>query len=170
MSLIIKEDPSEYPLCPDGLHSAIIVDAVDLGQQESPWGAKHKLSLVFETQLQDEEGNHYILAKRYTWSLHEKSSLRKDLERLLGKKFTPEELLAGIDLEEVLIGMSCQVLVVHNDSQENSRTYANIESILPYKTSSGQVAKNAIKSSGNYQRVIERADYQTPEEFALNGM
>lgn len=166
--LIIREDPSEYPLCPDGLHSAVIVDAVDLGNQESPWGAKHKLSLVFETQLQDEEGNHYILAKRYTWSLHEKSSLRKDLERLLGKKFTQEELLAGIDLEEVLINMSCQILVVHNETDD--RTYANIESILPYKNASGQVAKNAIKSSGNYQRVVERADYKTPEEYSLNGV
>lgn len=167
MSLIIKEDPSEYPLCPDGLHAAVLVDVVDLGKQESPWGAKHKLSLVFETQLLDEEGNHYILAKRYTWSLHEKSSLRKDLERLLGKKFTSDELLAGVDLE-VLIGMSCQILIVHNETED--RTYANIESILPYKTSSGQVAKNAIKSSGNYQRVIERPDYKTPEEFALNGV
>ncbi len=167
MSLIIKEDPSEYPLCPDGLHGAVIVDAVDLGKQESPWGAKHKLSLVFETQLQDEEGNPYILAKRYTWSLHEKSSLRKDLERLLGKKFTSDELLAGVDLEE-LIDRSCQILVVHNETED--RTYANIESILPYKSASGQVVKNAIKSSGNYQRVIERPDYKTPEEFASNGV
>lgn len=166
MSLIIKEDPSDFPLAPDGLHSAVIVDAVDLGQQESPWGAKHKLSLVFETQLQDEEGSHYILAKRYTWSLHEKSSLRKDLERLLGKKFTSEELLSGVNLEDY-IGMSCQVLVVHNETDD--RTYANIESILPYKNASSQVAKNTIKSSGNYQRVIDRAEYKTPDEFALNG-
>lgn len=84
MSLIIKEDPSEYPLCPDGLHAAVLVDAVDLGTQESPWGAKHKLSLVFETQTLDEEGKPFILVKRYTWSLHEKSSLRKDLERFRG--------------------------------------------------------------------------------------
>ena len=166
MSLIIKEDPSEYPLCPDGLHGAVIVDAVDLGKQESPWGAKHKLSLVFETQIQDESGSPYILAKRYNWSLHEKSNLRKDLERLLGKKFSYEELLAGFDLEE-LIGTSCNILVVHNETDE--RSYANIESILPTKGKRGIIVSDAFEPSGDYERVINRPEYNTPEEFALNG-
>lgn len=166
MSLIIKEDPSEYPLCPDGLHGAVIVDAVDLGHQESPWGAKHKLSLVFETQLQDEEGKPYILAKRYNWSLHEKSNLRKDLERLLGKKFSHEELLNGVNLEE-LIGVSCNILVVHNETEE--RTYANIESVLPTKGKRGQIVTDAFETSGTYERVINRPDYKTPAEYALNG-
>lgn len=166
MSLIIKEDPSEYPLCPDGLHSAVIVDAVDLGMQASPWGEKHKLSIVFETQLTNEDGNHYILASRYNWSLHEKSNLRKDLERLLGKKFTHEELLEGFDLNSI-VGMSCNILVVHHKTED--RTYANIESILPYKDSSGRVLKNSLTPSGNYQRVINRSDYKKPEEYSLNG-
>jgi hypothetical protein len=166
MSLIIKEDPSEYPLCPDGLHAAVLVDAVDLGKQESPWGAKHKLSLVFETQTVDEEGNPFILAKRYTWSLHEKSSLRKDLERFRGLKFTLEELTEGVDLE-AYIGMSCQILVVHNETED--RVYANIESVLPYKNTRGLVAYEELTSSGTYIRVVERVNYQTPEEFTLNG-
>lgn len=164
--LIITENPEDYPLCPDGLHSAVIVDAVDLGQQETPWGGKHKLSLVFETQLTDEQGSHYILAKRYNWSLHEKSNLRKDLERLLGKKFTSQELLDGVNLEE-LIGMSCNILVVHNETEE--RTYANIESLLPYKDGSGRVVKDGLMPSGKYERVIHRPDYQKPEEYTLNG-
>lgn len=167
MSLIIKEDPSEYPLCPDGLHSAVVVDAVDLGNQSSPWGEKHKLSLVFETQLTDEEGTSYILASRYNWSLHEKSNLRKDLERLLGKKFTSEELLEGFNLES-LVGMSCNILVVHNETDD--RTYANIESLLPYKDERGRLAKDGLAPSGNYERVIHRPDYKTPEEYSTNGV
>lgn len=164
MSLIIKEDPSEYPLCPDGLHSAVLVDAVDLGQQESKFGTKHKLSLVFETQLQDDEGKSFILVKRYTWSLHEKSNLRKDLERFRGLKFTLEELTDGVDLESY-IGMSCQILVVHNETED--RVYANIESMLPYKNSKGKIKYFELEPSGTYQRVIERPEYQTPEEFAM---
>jgi len=167
MSLIIKEDPSEYPLCPDGLHAAVLVDAVDLGKQESPWGAKHKLSLVFETQTQDEEGKPFILVKRYTWSLHEKSNLRKDLERFRGHKLEPSELKEGVDLESY-IGMSCNILVVHNEV-EDGKVYANIESVLPYKNAKGEVAYFELKPSGNYQRVIERPEYKTPEEYALNG-
>jgi len=168
MSLVIKEDPNEYPLCPDGLHSAVLVDAVDLGKQESPWGAKHKLSLVFETQLQDEEANHYILAKRYTWSLHEKSNLRKDLERFRGEKFSLDELSQGIDLEAFL-GMSCNLLVVHN-AVEDGKVYANIESVLPYKNSTGTVEYFGLTPSGTYQRVKEREGYKTPKEFELNGV
>ncbi len=165
MPLIIKDEPQEYPLCPDGLHSAVLVDAVDLGKQESPWGAKHKLSLVFEAQLQDEEGSHYILAKRYTWSLHEKSNLRKDLERFRGQKFTLDELAHGVDLE-AFIGMSCNILVVHNEI-EDGKIYSNIESLLSYKDSTGAVKYFGLTPSGSYQRVIERPDYK--EEFALNG-
>lgn len=167
MPLIVKDEPNEYPLCPDGLHAAILVDAVDLGQQESKFGTKHKLSLVFETQLKDEDDQPYILVKRYTWSLHEKSNLRKDLERFRGHKLEANELKEGVDLE-AFIGMSSNILVVHNEV-EDGKIYANIESVLPYKNSSGQVAYFELKSSGNYQRVIERSDYKTPEDFALNG-
>jgi hypothetical protein len=166
MPLIITENPEEYPLCPDGLHSASIVDCVDLGQQESKFGVRHKLSIVFETQILDDDGKPFILVKRYTWSLHEKSNLRKDLERFRGQKFTHEELMDGVDLESY-IGMSCNILIVHNEV-EDGKVYANIESVLPYKNANGQVEYFAITSSGNYQRVIERADYKTPEEFALN--
>lgn len=168
MPLIVKEDSSEYPLCPDGLHAAVLVDAVDLGQQESKFGTKHKLSLVFETQLKDEEDQPYILVKRYTWSLHEKSNLRKDLERFRGHKLEANELKEGVDLESY-IGMSCNILVVHNEV-EDGKVYANIESVLPYKNAKGEVAYFELKPSGNYQRVIERPDYKTPEEYPKNGV
>jgi len=38
-----------------------------------------------------------MISKRYTMSLGEQSTLRKDLESWRGKKFTPEEL-QGFDL------------------------------------------------------------------------
>jgi len=163
--LIIKDEPSEYPLCPDGLHAAILVDAVDLGKQESPWGAKHKLSLVFETQLTDEDDKPFIIVKRYTWSLHEKSNLRKDLERFRGHKLDLNELKEGVDLE-AYIGMSCNILVVHNEV-EDGKIYANIESVLPYKNAKGKLSYFELAPSGTYQRVIERDNYLQPEEFAM---
>ncbi|WP_409029372.1 phage replication initiation protein, NGO0469 family [Gracilimonas sediminicola] len=164
MPFIVKEDPSEYPLCPEGLHPAVLVDAVDLGEQSSPWGSKHKLSLIFETQEKAEEDKTFILSKRYTWSLHEKSNLRKDLERFRGDKFLPRELQEGVDLE-YYIGMSCQILVVHNEVEE--RTFANIESVLPYKDSAtGEISYFALKPSGDYIRAIDRPDYKTPEEYS----
>lgn len=44
--------------------------------------------------------------------------------------YTPEELQLGVDLEN-LLDMSATLFIAHNETEE--RTYANIESILPFK-------------------------------------
>ena len=167
MSLIINHDPSDYSLCPEGLHKAQIVDAVELGSIETPFGEKQMVSLVVQTELTDEEGKPFILAKRFNRSLHEKASLRIALERLNGRKFTIEQLHDGIDLE-AFIGLHCSVLVVQNETTE--RTYANIDAFLPGSREIGTA--KAKTSSGNYQRVKDREGYLEPEEFAqhVNGV
>ncbi len=40
--LIITEDPDNYPVPDEGLHSSVLVDAVNLGTLDSPWGSKKK--------------------------------------------------------------------------------------------------------------------------------
>ena len=57
------------------------------------------------------DGKPFLISRRYSLSLHEKSSLRRDLESWRGRAFTQEEL-RGFDLE-VLIGVGCLVSVVH---------------------------------------------------------
>ena len=166
--LIITEDPSNYPVPDEGLHSAVLVDAVNLGTLETPWGPKEKVSLIFELQSTDEDGKRFIVGKRFTRSLNEKAALRKFLEKWRGMKYTPAELQQGIDLEN-LLGMSSTLFVVLNETEE--RTYANIESILPYKNKHGDIDHFALKPSGEYTRVIHREGYKEPEEYAdsLNG-
>ncbi|WP_340104151.1 phage replication initiation protein, NGO0469 family [Rhodohalobacter sp. 8-1] len=166
--LIITEDPSNYPVPDEGLHSAVLVDAVNLGTLETPWGPKEKISLIFELQSTDEDGRHFIVGKRFTRSMNEKASLRKFLEKWRSIKYTPAELQQGVDLEN-LIGMSSLLLVVLNETQE--RTYANIESILPYKNRHGDIDHFALQPSGEYIRVIHREGYKEPEKYAeaVNG-
>ncbi|MEX1014328.1 MAG: hypothetical protein WDZ80_04175 [Candidatus Paceibacterota bacterium] len=158
--LIIREDPSLYPTPDEGLHSAVLVDAVNLGALETPWGQKEKVSLIFELETTDEEtGKRFIVGKRFTRSLNEKSSLRKFLEKWRGSKYTADELQQGVNLES-LVGQNATLFIVKNETDE--RTYANIESILPYKGKNGEV----VLPSGEYTRVIERPDYKEPEEYA----
>ncbi len=166
--LLIREDPSLYPVPEEGLHSAVCVDAVDLGQLETPWGPKHKVSLIFELETKDEEGRRFIVGKRFTKSLNEKASLRKFLEKWRGSKYTPDKLQQGIDLEN-LIGMSATLFIVLNEKEE--RTYANIESVLPYKNKHGDIDHFALQPSGEYTRVIHREGYKEPEQYAesVNG-
>lgn len=168
MSIIIKETPDMYPVPDEGLHAAVCVDAVYLGELQSPWGPKHKVSLIFELQETDEEGNHFIVGKRFTKSLNEKAALRKFLEKWRGEKYTPDELQKGVDLEN-LLGMSATLFVVLNEKEE--RTYSNIESILPFKNAQGVVSPYELKPSDNYIRVKDREGYMDPEEYAesVNG-
>ena len=162
--LIIKEDPSLYPVPEEGLHAAVLVDAVDLGQLETPWGAKHKVSLIFELQTVDDDGKHYVIGKRFTRSLNDKATLRKFLEKWRGSKYTPSELTQGVDLEN-LIGLNATLFIVHNETNEE-RIFANIESILPYKNSKGVISYYDLLPSGQYIRVKDREGYKEPAEYA----
>jgi len=166
--LIITEDPSNYPVPDEGLHSAVLVDAVNLGTIETPWGPKEKVSLIYELQTTDEDGKHFIVGKRFTRSLNEKASLRKFLEKWRSMKYTSAELQQGVDLEN-LIGMCATLFIVLNETEE--RTYAKVENVLPYKNRHGDIDHFALQPSGEYTRVIYREGYKEPEEFAeaVNG-
>lgn len=168
MSLIVAYNPNDYSLCPEGLHKAQITTIEPLNDVETPFGVKNQISVIVTTEITDEEGKPYTLATRFNRSLHEKASLRQMLERLNGRKFTPEQLHEGIDLE-AFFGRHCNILVVHNPTQD--RVYANIDVFMPFNEASGQVAKNAKNSSGELIKVNNHPDYKEPEEYAqrVNG-
>ncbi len=155
MSLIVSHNPDQYSLCPEGLHKAQITSIEPLNEVETPFGIKDMISIVVQTEITDEEGKPYTLATRFNRSLHEKASLRITLERLNARKFTPEQLHKGIDLESFL-GRSCNILVVHNPTED--RVYANIDVFMPFNEASGQVAKNAKNSSGELIRLEEHVN------------
>lgn len=163
MSLIIKEEPKVYPLAPEGLFNAVCVDVVDLGHIETTFGQKHKCSLIFELEEEDETGQRFIVGKRYTVSLNEKASLRKELERWQGRAFTPEELKLGVDTEW-FIGRSCKLFIAHRETQE--RTYANIETILPPDKRGKLPNWDQVIPSGAYTRVHLRDGYLEPDAYA----
>jgi hypothetical protein len=90
MSLIVSHDPTQYSLCPEGLHKAQIITIEPLNDVETPFGVKDQISIIVQTEITDEHGKPYTLATRFNRSLHEKASLRITLERLNGRKFSPE--------------------------------------------------------------------------------
>ena len=82
------------------------------------------------------------ISKRYTLSLNEKAALRKDLAAWRGKDFTAEEL-KGFDIAK-LLGAYCMLNVVHEQSMDGQKTYANVASITPLPSA---LNKNKPKSS-----------------------
>lgn len=134
MAIYAKDTRPEFTPAPEGLHQAVCVDVIDLGLQKSTYEGKtserHMVRLVWQIEEEDENGRRFTPSQSYTNSLNEKAKLRQHLEAWRGRKFTDKELDdPGFDLE-VLIGVNCQIQVVHNIGS-SKRTYANVQAVVP---------------------------------------
>jgi hypothetical protein len=127
---------------PSGVFIGRCYSLIDLGTQLTvgQYGEKmqHKLRLGWELFGEDESGAPLTIevdgkqmpltiTKSYTVSLHEKSSLRKDLAAWRGKDFTEEEA-KSFDVSK-LIGNYCMVNVT--TSETNGKTYSNVAGLTP---------------------------------------
>jgi hypothetical protein len=102
--------------------------------------------IVYELEA---EGKYFLAFSRpYSLSLHEKSALRPDLERLLGRKLTADDL-AGFDLE-TLLGTSVRIQVEHEETDRG--IFANIAHV--------KRIEKEVEPSGDYVRVIDRDEHQ----------
>lgn len=130
----LKEGAS-FTLANRGMHSATVVAVVDEGKHlnEKYNKVSNIVSIGFEiTQKNEETGedeNLVIFSRRYTNSLHKNSALRKDLESWLGAPMSKDQV-DQFNLRQIL-GKSCTINVVHTQSQDGTKTYANIANILP---------------------------------------
>jgi len=136
--MIIAEakENKTFELVPSGNHIARCYSMVHIGTLEEEFqGEKKNLNKVritwelpTETKVfNPEKGEQpYSISKEYTLSLHEKSTLRKDLESWRGKGFTEDEAKA-FDIAK-LLGKPCMLNVIHKTSKSGNG-YAAISSI-----------------------------------------
>jgi hypothetical protein len=149
MAIEVREPESNFTPAPEGLHVAACCDVVDLGLRDTGFGEKHQVEIRWMLEDENERGLRYIVRRRYTASLSEKASLRKDLETWRGRKFAPAEL-KGFDLEK-LLGAGCQVQVVHKMTDQG-KTFANVSAVIPL--GKGQQSPGV---SPDYIREVARA-------------
>lgn len=123
--------------------AGVCVDVVELGVVDTPWGAKPKVKLVFELAQQKPNGYRVTASRTYTKSLHEKSALRPELERWLGRPLNERELASGFSFRS-LLGRPCTLTVLPALS-ENGHAYQKIVSI-------GAATEPALQPSGAYRR------------------
>lgn len=129
-----KGGGSDFEPVPTGTHVARCVTVVDLGFQDTPWGAKEKVYIGFEvpsvrvkwTKDDVEHEGAAIIGSQYTNSIHPDSNLGKNLISWRGKAFTEDEK-AGFDLFNIL-DVPCMISVIHNT--KGDKTYANISTIM----------------------------------------
>ncbi|TYP94863.1 hypothetical protein LX73_0153 [Fodinibius salinus] len=142
-SLVIKPKSKQKELAPTGLQPACCMDVWDRGIQQNKFGERHELSLIFELQATNSEGEHFILSSVFTKSLHPKSNLRAELQRWRGQPFSDDELSQGFNLEKI-IGQACMLLLTQHDN------YVRVDSIMPPNDD------HIFKGSGNYTRIKDR--------------
>lgn len=153
----------EFETVPEGMFNAICYRVIDMGTQTNPHfedsRPKHEVSLGFE--IVDEDAGRMTDERRfsahnsYTVSLNEKAKLRKHLESWRGKKFTDEEL-KGFELDK-LVGQPVMIQVMHSTSKDGSRTYANVNNLLPSKDKDSKLENDPLvfnMDSDDAQEVI----------------
>ena len=157
-----NENGKDFAPAPEGVHQAVCVDVVDLGWLEVTYAGqtskKHKINIAWQIAEDREDGKPYLVFKRYTLSLHEKATLRKDIESWLGKRFGHS---GGFDVE-TLIGKNCMLNVTHNPVGD--KVYANVVSVMPLHK------KLQPMEPRDYVRKIHRTSDQapTPEYDEMN--
>ena len=139
MGLLAKvPDGKSFDPIPEGVYVAVAYAIYDIGTQHNKFYDKHIRQVLIAWELPDcrsefeREGKMMNLpraiSQKYTLSLHMKAQLRKDLEAWRGAAFTKDEL-AGFDLKNIL-GAACQLQVIHNQSKDGTKVYANIKALM----------------------------------------
>jgi hypothetical protein len=108
MNLIVKV-PRRKTDAPGGVWQAVCVEVCDLGMVVNPFDKKqqeliHKIEICWELdEINADSGQPYFCQKEYTFTLGERSTLRRDVESWLGRKLQAGE---QFDLE-TLVGQNC---------------------------------------------------------------
>jgi hypothetical protein len=132
---------------PAGTHPAICYRVIDLGTQSTVYNGErkqaHKVMLSWEItdpEIRMEDGRPFTISQRYTWSMHEKATLRKALESWRGQPFKDADFGDGGFNIKKLLGVGCLLSVLH--AEKDGKVYANINAIM--KLPKGMVAGSLV--------------------------
>lgn len=164
MAIFAKAGATFKP-APAGAHAAVCCDVVDLGDVRVEYKDKvktqHKIKIVWQIEELRDDGSSHTLRKQYNLSLHEKATLRKDLEAWRGRAFTPEEL-QGFDIE-LLLGKPCLINAIHREA--NGNTYCNVTGLmrLPKGMQAPMLDSAYVRECNRKQENGEPMDQSGPE-------
>jgi hypothetical protein len=171
MSIIAKAG-SNFTPAPAGTHAAVCCDVIDLGEVEVTFQGRtrrqHKVVICWQIDESMENGKPFLVRRRYTCSLHEKATLRRDLESWRGRAFTDKEL-QSFDLE-TLLSVGCLMNVIHE--ARNGSTFANVASVMRLpKGMTAPVQRDYVRVVDRPPAETDAADdgFETDDEVPFNG-
>lgn len=147
-----SQSNGNYTPCPEYTGRAVCVDITPLKEYETQFGTKRKFKIAFEIDLRNDTKHPVqpwvVMTAPMTVSLHDKAALTKLLRDWFGRALTPQET-SSFDLD-TLIGRPASLVIVHEASQDGSKTFANIRLIQPHKHGA------ALQPSGLWVRIQDR--------------
>lgn len=141
MSFKNATEKKSFEPIPPGYYDAVCYSIIDIGTQETEYqdvkDEKNQVVIIWEIPAyrikKDKDGNNinkpYVISNFYNMSMHPKAKLRKDIEKLLGRKLSIEELKDSFDLP-MLIGKNCKLVLRHDEKPDGS-IKVKIDSVLP---------------------------------------
>lgn len=138
MGIYAEKKEGDFIQVEPGTYVARCYSMIEIGTIETEFNGDKKMShrvrltweLPSETAVfhQEKGPEPFAVSKEYTLSMHEKSTLRKDLESWRGKGFTEEEA-KRFDITK-LLGVPCILSVIHQPGKKDpSKSYVVISSI-----------------------------------------
>jgi hypothetical protein len=120
--------PQAFKPAPAGTHSLQFCGVIDLGTHDGDYGPKRQFRvsfLVLDALMSD--GRPYQVNRTLQPSTHPDANFAKMLVALLGRDLTNDEILEGIELDE-LIGKICIGELKH--VERTGKVYANLISVM----------------------------------------
>lgn len=166
MAILATTNSTPKELIPTGNYIARCYQMIEIGTVvESIMGQEKVLKKVrvgweLPTELRvfrEENGEQpLVISKEYTLSLHEKSSLRKDLKSWRGKDFTEEEA-RSFDITK-LLGVPCMLNIIHKPSKSDpTRLFEEISGITSIPKGlkvPDQITKTLLLSYDNFDEEV----------------
>lgn len=111
-----------------GMHQAVCVDDLDMGEVDTAHGKKRKIKLMFLLDQKRSDGKPMVIGRTYNATLDPKGFLRRDLKGWRGGDLSPEEV-KNFDTN-VLVGVQAQVNITEYQKGDGTPG-TQIETILP---------------------------------------
>jgi hypothetical protein len=124
----------------EGLHNAVIVDAVGTGETKPDRYAT--VRLVWEVEQTYRNGRRMTVTKIY----HSMEEIRQEFEAVLGSR---HPLMTGESIDmEILVGLSCRVDIVHNPKKDGTM-FPHVQLVMV-------AGPQALQPSDRYIRLKDR--------------
>lgn len=133
-----KKESGDFVQVEPGTYVARCYSMIEIGTIETEFNGEkkkgHRVSITWElpTELavfnEDKGPEPFVVSKEYTLSMHEKATLRKDLESWRGQRYSDEET-KRFDITK-LLGQPCMLSVVQEAGKKDpTRNYVKVSSV-----------------------------------------